>query len=699
MAEPPQHGSRHQHLVLAYAGLFKLHDWIVLGPLAFLGLALGIWGFALCRECGVSGFLPMLAKSVGLVRGSGSYSLGQHPWQLVVAQFLLPGLALFGAAKLLLVNLRRDLRVALARRQRNHTIVCGLGDTGRQIVENLRARGGDVVAVTLDTDEANAVACERLGVAVLAGDASQIEMLWLAGLRRASAVVAAAGSDAVNIEIALRIAAAFGTPARRARPLCVLPEVRSAWLLELLRGHPTATLSTEAVETRPFDLQTIAARLLLQSDAFHAVPAAGTAIRPHLLIAGLGEMGTQIILHAVRTRFALPEQRIAVSVFDQQGKDCAAPLAARFPGLEGLVDLELVETSFAADSPGSWPSVWQSVEEVLERRGEGVSTVAAIVALKEDKDALHAALQLRERLDRRGRTGTPVFVRLRQQRQLGHFAAGLDGPNTLIDRLIPFGDLGVLTSPEILFDEVQDRLAQAVHATYLETEGGAGGGDAAVPWARLPERFKQSNRAFADHIAVKLGYVGLRLAAGKEPPAALSEAEIEAMSAAEHWRWTLERLSLGWSHGERRDDLARRHPWLVAWQQLDERVREQNRAMIRGIPKAIAIAGMTIRRQRIIVALGEGIAAAAAALDAVKAGEQAVVVFDPRDPQSWAFAQQAASRRAKLWVLWREGSRQPLIAPSPPPQQLRAAIEIAISTNQLGALEPDATAAPACAAP
>ena len=246
------------------------------------------------------------------------------------------------------------------------------------------------------------------------------------------------------------------------------------------------------------------------------------------------------------------------------------------------------------------------------------------------------------------------------------------------------------TSAEVLFDAVQDGLARAVHATYLETEGGASGGDAAVPWALLPERFKQSNRAFADHIPVKLGYVGFRLSAGTAPPASLSEADIEAMSAAEHWRWTIERLSLGWSYGESRDDVARRHPYLVPWAQLGEAVREQNRAMIRAIPKAVAAAGMTIRRQRIVRAVGEKIGAAAAALDALEAGEQAIVAFDPRDPQSCEAAGRAAARGAKLWVLWREGSREPLIARSPPQPQMRAAIEIAISARELAVIDPDA---------
>src|SRR5262249_30325100 len=156
------------------------------------------------------------------------------PWQLVVAQIWLPALFLIGGAKLVLANLRRDFRVALARRQASHTIVCGLGDTGRQIVENLCAARERVVAVTLDDTEPNAVACERLGVAVLKGDASQIGMLRLAGLLRADTVVITCGSDTINIEIALRIKSAFDTPETHHSALDILPEGWRVRLLEWL---------------------------------------------------------------------------------------------------------------------------------------------------------------------------------------------------------------------------------------------------------------------------------------------------------------------------------------------------------------------------------------------------------------------------------------------------------------------------------
>src|SRR5579864_7909155 len=197
MAAQPQPGQGRRDRTVTYAGLFRLRDWLYLAPLAAIGIALGVWGFTDCTDCGTTDFFQRAVKSVGLIRPSVGY---EHPWQLFIAQFWMPALFLVGGAKLVLLNVRRDFRVALARRQSHHAIVCGLGDTGRQIVENLRAEREHVVAVTLDDTDSNAVACERLGVAVLKGDAMQIGMLRLAGLLRADTVVITCGSDTTNIE-------------------------------------------------------------------------------------------------------------------------------------------------------------------------------------------------------------------------------------------------------------------------------------------------------------------------------------------------------------------------------------------------------------------------------------------------------------------------------------------------------------------
>jgi len=699
--------------------MFRLRDWFILGPLAVVGLVLGLWGMTLCTGCQDHGqFGSEMADTLSLVKGSSPKTVSHldkdHiiPIQLTIAQIMLPLVALFGAGKILLFNLRRDMRLAMASRKSGHVIVCGLGDTGQQIVQNLLAAGFDVAAVVLDHDEANAVAAERLKVPVLKGDATQISILGLAGLSHARGVVVATGDDAVNIEVALRIDEEFTGSTKRGKPLYVLPEVRSAWLLELLHTHPTTTLGSEIVETRPFDLYASAARIVMEAAAFrYAFPARQAAAQserkppseqsgPHLLIFGLGEMGTQIILQAVQSNFALPECRLAVTVFDQQGEAAAEGIAARFPGLRKLAELGFVQTSFDADNPASWPQVWTDVDSALRGRSARLSTVAVVVSLKEDKDSLHTALQVRERLDRLGQFGTPVFVRLRQQRALGRFAANLDGPDTLIDRLIPFGDLGQLTSPERLIDQPQDRLARTVHATYLANLGAGATGRAAVPWARLPERFRESNRAVADYIPVRLGLVGMRVVPGDGPPAVFTDDEVETMSEAEHGRWVIEHRIAGWRHGER-DDIGRTHPHLVSWSELDKvdkKIRPDNLARTREIPRNVAATGMTIRRERIIVAVERGLAGAEAALDAIAPDEQAIVVFDPFDPESWRVAQSAAARSARLWVLWHHGHRRPPIVPADTmpatAAAVRAAVEAAISVGELAELVPGAIAAP-----
>jgi hypothetical protein len=330
--------------------------------------------------------------------------------------------------------------------------------------------------------------------------------------------------------------------------------------------------------------------------------------------------------------------------------------------------------------------VWTAVEAELADRAANWTTVAAIVALKEDKDSLHAALRTRERLDRLGCAGTPVLVRLRQRRELGQFAASLDGVQSLLGRLTPFGDLGELTGLDMLDDSRQDSLARAVHDTYRV---GNARSEADRPWSELPERFKQSNRASADHIPVKLGSVGLRLVEGRSASAEPTPAEIEAMSAVEHHRWVIERQTMGWTRtprGTKPDAVARLHPDLVAWEELDEDDREKDRVVVRTIARSSAAAGLSIRRERLIDAASHGLAAAEAALAAVTADELAVVIFDPHDTASFEFAEDAARRGAKLWVRWREGSHNRLVAPATPSATLLAAIELAVSEREAAAI-------------
>jgi voltage-gated potassium channel Kch len=692
-----------------YSGLLRVRDLHILSVivLAIVGCLIW-WAFWDCGStaCEQEQIGDRLQRLIVIVPGFGSKNSGSGgsaapmPLQLYAMQGLLWFLAVFGVIRVGIANVRRDLRVILARRRRGHVIVCGLGDTGREIAENLRWQKGGIVAITLDTEEPNAAALELLRVPILKADATHFGVLGLAGLRHAEGVVVTTGSDATNLEVALRVEDELAADQARtwprirawitgsdvARPLFVLPEVRSPWLLDLLHTHPTTTLGSETIETRPFDLYASAARQLLSAAPFRRPLPQGA--QPHILLAGLGEMGTQIILQAVCANYAVPGRRLAVTVLDQQGEDAAAGLAARFPGLRDLIDFDFVKAAFAADNAASWNEAWGPIDEVLHRQDEGRVTVAVIAALSDDKDSLHTAMQLRRRLDCLGRLGTPVFVRVRQQRALGEFAAQLDGDKTLFGRLVPFGDLASLTEPEQLIGQSQDQFARALHEAYLATrKPDARPSPAAVPWPQLSEWYKQSNRATADHLPAKLGLVGMRTIPDTGRPAEFTEDEIETMAVAEHERWWVERKVLGWTLGPR-DDIRRTHPDMKPWDKLDDGQREYDRSVVRASRANLPTIGRTIRRERIIVAAGDRLAGAEAALDGIGADEVAIVVFDPDEPASWEFARRAAARKAVLWVLWREGRVGAPVAPSAVPAEVRRAVEAAISTQELAALTP-----------
>jgi len=629
------------------ASMFRSRDWFIIGPLVAVGLALGFWGFEICAaQCQVGSPLSAFFKAFGLIKATGNFTLGKDPWQLVIAQFLVPLSFLAGGVKLVLQNLRRDMRVALARRQRGHVIVCGLGDTGRQVMEGLRNDKQRVVAITLDSDGPNALAAEARGVAVLKGDAVQPNMLKLAGLAHARALVIATGSDGTNIEIGLRAREFRDALAGNRDSITILPELSSEWLYDEVLTHRAATLGSQAAEFRLFNLNADAARLLLRAPAFRA--RSDEPATPYLAIAGFGQMASEFLLQAARSNYALPGQRLSIGVLDKRGEESLTTFKTRFPELAAMLEISCTPCSFIAGDA----SATAAIEKVLDHP----NLRAAIVTLKEDDAALHTAIEMRKCLDRSGRYGVPVFVRLRQQERLGVFMERIESDSLLPNRLSPFGSLADLAHPDRLFGQSLDTLARAAHEMYLKDA--PPGQASSVAWDRLPERFKQSNRAFTDHIQTKLNALGMRLVPLKGERIAFTEAEIEKLAEMEHYRWSIAQRAAGWRHGTLRNDYLRQHPLLVDWEALPESAKAGNRDMVRGIPAIAELAGHSIRRDRILKADGGTMAK----LDALAPGEHAVILADGRDAAAWDIAQMGRDTYgATIRVIWREGTPPPVI--------------------------------------
>jgi hypothetical protein len=586
----------------------------------------------------------------------------------------MPALAFISLFKLAVQNVRRDARVLWAHRLRNHTIVCGLGDTGRQVVESFRDAGKSVVAIALDAGTPHAAACERRRVAVLQGDAAQPNMLKVAGLKHAQSLIIACGSDGADLEIAMR--ARDMLKGERNHSVKILPELRSEWLYDLVKTQGASALGSPEADFQLFNLNINAARALLRSEIFmRAIPDA--APQPHLLFAGFGRMGSELLVRAARSNFAVPGQRLSATILDERGPASIMSAEIRCSSIREIADLEFTHCEFTSDDP-SWHAI---AEATLKER----PPMAVIVAVGLDEVALNTAMRFRKILDELGRFATPVFVRIRQQHRLGEFLSQLESQSPFGDRVKPFGGLSFLTSPEVLLDQALDVLARAAHEVWLKSSGNSGS-PAAVPWERLTEFHKQSNRALADYVAIRLRCCGFRLTTGRGSVIAFDDATVEKLAALEHWRWYVELRSMGWQFAEDRDDFLKQHNRLVEWSALPEQTKQYNREMARRIPEIADAAGMSVKRDRF------GFADLDRSLQDVlenpEPGTQGVIVVDPGDANAWRRAQAAAQKSgAKIWALLREGTSPQLFKRLQTEASDAAAVEMWLSESEFMRLQ------------
>ncbi len=83
----------------------------------------------------------------------------------------------------------------------SHFILCGYGRVGREVAAAIQGENAPVVVI--DSDEGAVAAAREEGLLAICGDAAHNETLRLAGVDRARGLIAAVGSDSVNVLITL----------------------------------------------------------------------------------------------------------------------------------------------------------------------------------------------------------------------------------------------------------------------------------------------------------------------------------------------------------------------------------------------------------------------------------------------------------------------------------------------------------------
>jgi hypothetical protein len=146
-----------------------------------------------------------------------------------------------------------------------------------------------------------------------------------------------------------------------------------------------------------------------------------------------------------------------------------------------------------------------------------------------------------------------------------------------------------------------DTIAQEIHKLYLQDqlEERKGSAPEQRAWDELPEDIKYSKLSQARQIVEKLRLIGCaltRIESGSILVSAFSEDEIEYLAQIEHDRWMEERQSSGWVYGPTKDATNRVSPYLVAWDQLADPIKDLDRNAVRNIIGLLGKVGLGVCR-------------------------------------------------------------------------------------------------------
>ena len=545
-----------------WGGLVRL----LLGALA---LVLGLWGFVRQEppHTAVAWFNTAF-RTLQLLTLQFPRELTDVPWQLNIARFLLPTLAVLETVRLLTGSVLRPVRLALLGVFSRPVLVsvgpggAGQGGAGMEVLRQLGAARQARAALNAGLPADAAATLADSGVPSLELDPAEPAAWQRLHADKARLVVIAHGDDVANLNAAATVAPLLRASTRRPAPgLLVLLE--RTGLADAVEAALDRHRAGDPVRYRRLSvMDETVRRLFLDPPPVLLRPG-----RPaHVAILGYGAGGPSVLRHALTLGQDAPGAPPRITVF-------ADPLATPGEALLGpgavptfLADLRVVPWDEAGALPPDVPG-----------------DVTQWCVCRPDEPGLETALTLLHR-------GARVAVH--QARRNAFVPALADGPD---GRLRVFG--GVLPEGAVrrMLAEADDALPRQMHETYLEDlrrQGAVTG--STEDWDALTETLRDSNRAAAAHIPVKLAALGCTVAEGSGPPFAFTDAELDVLAPLEHRRWCADRVVHGWRHAPVTDRAARLHRDLVPFEELDDESRQKDHDALRAIPALLACAGLHV---------------------------------------------------------------------------------------------------------
>jgi hypothetical protein len=500
-----------------------------------------------------------------------------------IAHWALPALAAWAGLWIVWLKIRNPLRLRWITLKGDHLVIAGDDGLAARVAARARAARRRVILwVSRGSERWVRRAADRGAPHVsqrrAGGGVGRL------GLARARAVLVAGADDTLNI----RLAQAAADEANRVRPpgdpLEVIARVDDIDLQASLKARRAAEAHHQGARLRFASVPDITARALFVSQSLDRFTRVGQTGRLVFLLnfsPVLERLALRIIVGAHFRDGARP----AFVVLDPAADRKRAVFLARNPGAEGLARMAF--EAAAVDRPAE---VEAALAAAIERHGRPT------LILVDPGDAARA-LQI-------GAAVTAGFERLDEPCPPVHAHMPGEPDASRGCGLFAFGGLDRLATPERLLQEQSDLLARSVHEFYLEGQldkgEQIGARSTMLEWSELPEAVRDDNRLVADCYALKLRDIGARLIVGEAEGLTFEGDELEQLARAEHERWMAARRAEGWVYGQSRDDGARRHPMIVAYDELTEETKALDREQIRIMARLVRQLGQCAVRDLVV---------------------------------------------------------------------------------------------------
>ena len=439
------------------------------------------------------------------------------------------------------------------------------------------------------------------GIATFDAPRSSASMIPAVSLRAAGQIVVATADSSE----ALSLLETFDAGSNATGKTQILPKttviIDNSRLLETLSDrHHDGKLLAPANLTM-ISSATLAVRDLHREKPFDRLTYADEPGTLHLLFVGYNDSAAEVARYALQMAHYKDGRTLHLTVLDTGAAAAAEILKERTHQFEVPPSIEGLECDFNNRALAE-----RLLESVL---GGKVPVNAVYICQDQPNDRLHRLTLVENVVHELGVVCPPIYTK--------PFKASIQNNiDTQAERFAPaqglhdeFGRPEKIFASDLDYQKRLDAIARKTHEDYLSNYPPQGTPrPTQLPWDRLAEFWRQSNRLVADHLWVKLRDLRMHAVHGVIPQCRLLTEEVDdAMAAAEHRRWSAVHYLAGWEHASTRDYDAKKHHSLVPFQQVPEQERFKDREAVSSVVSQLSENGYGVLPDlRVALVVDEG---------------------------------------------------------------------------------------------